>query len=270
MKLGLEGRAALVTGAGQGVGRRIAIELAEEGCAVAVNDINPARAEAVAGEIAATGARALACVTDITDEAQVQAMFTRAHAAFGTIAILVNNAGVPTASREAGATRPRFVDSTLADQHRQIDLNIHGTMHCCRAALPGMIEQRRGRIINVISEAGRIGEARLVAYSAAKAALLGFTMALAREHGRDCINVNAVALGAIAHEGITSGPLRPDATPETDERLAKMMGAYPIAKGLGRLGRPEDVAGLVAFLASDRAAFITGQSIGVSGGFHMQ
>ena len=172
--------------------------------------------------------------------------------------------------REPNAVRPKFFQSSLADQHAFVDLNVHGTLHCCRAALGAMVAKRRGRIINLISEAGRAGEARLAVYSAAKAAILGLTMALAREHGRDCINVNAVALGAVSHEGIVEGPLRVDATPAQDERLARMIEAYPIGKGLGRLGRPEDVAALVAFLASDRAQFITGQSIGVSGGFHMQ
>lgn len=270
MKLGLAGRVALVTGAGQGVGRRIAIELGEEGCAVAVNDLHRARAEAVAAEIRTSGARALACMADITDAAQVDRMCAEARDALGPISILVNNAGVPAAAREPGAKRPRFVDSDLQSQHRFVDLNVHGTLHCCRAALPDMIDQRWGRIINMISEAGRVGEARLAVYSGAKAAILGFTMALAREHGRDCINVNAVALGAISHEGILEGPLRPGAAPATDERLARMLEAYPLGKGLGRAGSPEDAAGLVAFLASDRAAYITGQSIGVSGGFHMQ
>ncbi len=99
--------------------------------------------------------------------------------------------------------------------------------------------------------------------------MLGFAKAIAQEHGRDCINVNVVALGAVSHEGIKEGALHPDATPENNERLARMLNAYPIGRGLQRLARPEDVSGMVCLLASDRAAYITGQSIGVSGGFVM-
>jgi NAD(P)-dependent dehydrogenase (short-subunit alcohol dehydrogenase family) len=107
-------------------------------------------------------------------------------------------------------------------------------------------------------------------YSGAKAAMLGFAKAIAREHGGDCINVNVIALGAVSHEGIREGALSPEATPENNERLGKMLNAYPVSRGLRRLARPEDVSGMVCLLASDRAAYITGQSIGISGGFVMQ
>ena len=126
-----------------------------------------------------------------------------------------------------------------------------------------------GRIVNIISEAGRIGEANMAVYSGAKAAIAGFGKALAREHGRHAITVNSIALGAVSHAGIKDGPLRVDATVENDERLPKMLNVYPIAKGVGRLSRPEDVSGVVAFLASDRALFVTGQTLGASGGFAM-
>jgi 2-hydroxycyclohexanecarboxyl-CoA dehydrogenase len=142
-------------------------------------------------------------------------------------------------------------------------------LHCCNRVLPAMRERRWGRIVSIMSEAGRAGEARLAVYSGAKAAMRGFTMAIAQEHGRDGITANTVALGAVSHEGITSGPLAPTAHPETDERLGKMLNAYPVARGLRRLCRPEDIAPMVCLLASDRAAWVTGQSIGVSGGFHM-
>ena len=131
------------------------------------------------------------------------------------------------------------------------------------------VERRHGKIVSIMSEAGRVGEAHLAVYSGAKAAILGFSKAIAQEHGRDCINVNVIALGAVSHEGIKDGALAPSSTPENNERLAKMLKAYPISRGLNRLARPEDVSGMVAFLASDRAAFITGQSIGVSGGYTM-
>jgi len=148
-------------------------------------------------------------------------------------------------------------------------VHVMGSWYCTRAVLPGMKARRWGKIVNIMSEAGRAGEARLAVYSGAKAAMLGFAKAIAQEHGRDCINVNTVALGAVSHEGIKAGPLSPAATPENDERLGKMLGAYPIARGLQRLSRPEDVAPMVCLLASDRAAYITGQSIGISGGYVM-
>jgi 3-oxoacyl-[acyl-carrier protein] reductase len=131
-----------------------------------------------------------------------------------------------------------------------------------------MIERKQGKVISIISEAGRTGEANLAVYSGAKAGILGFTKALAREVGRYCINVNCIAIGATAHEG-TKPVLNPDATPETDERLNKMLKLYPIGRGLGRIGRPYDAAYAVAFLASPKAAYITGQCLSVSGGFSM-
>jgi 2-hydroxycyclohexanecarboxyl-CoA dehydrogenase len=269
MDLNLEGRVALVTGGGQGVGRRIALQLAEEGCSVAVNDYFAERAEAVVAEIRAAGGRAFAAVADITDKAAIDRAIAEAVTALGPIDILVNNAGVTVERREKGGMAPTFLETGPDDWEKILALNIWGTLHCCHAVLPGMRERRWGRIVNIMSEAGRGGEARLAVYSGAKAALLGFAKAIAQEHGRDCINVNTVALGAVSHEGIRNGPLSPTATPETDERLARMLNAYPIARGLRRLSRPEDIAPIVCLLASDRAAYITGQSIGVSGGYYM-
>jgi 3-oxoacyl-[acyl-carrier protein] reductase len=269
MKLGLEGKVALVTGGGQGVGRRICLELAAEGVKVAVNDLVESRATAVAKEIGVSGGTAFPYVADITRWDQVDAMVKAIGAEIGSVDILVNNAGVTPERRAKGGVPPSFLEMPQEDWRKVIDLNVYGMMHCCRAVLPDMVRRKHGKIISIMSEAGRIGEARLAVYSGAKAAILGFSKALAREHGADSINVNVVALGATAHEGITSGALRLDATPETESRLGKMFGVYPIGKGLGRLGRPEDVSGMVAFLASERAAFITGQSVGVSGGYAM-
>jgi NAD(P)-dependent dehydrogenase (short-subunit alcohol dehydrogenase family) len=270
MELNLNNKVALVTGAGQGVGRRIAIELAAEGCKVLVNDLYEERARKVAGEICEAGGTAIGVGADITDLDQVRGMFKRMRDTLGTIDILVNNAGVPPMRRDAEGASPLFLETTLDEQAMMVNLNVHGTIYCCRESLTDMVARKSGKIINVISEAGRAGESRLAIYSAAKAAILGLTMALAREHGRDAINVNAIALGAVAHEGIKAGATSLDATPQNNERLAKMLKLYPVAVGLQRLGRPEDAAAAVAFLASDRAAFITGQSLGVSGGYHMQ
>lgn len=269
MDLNLRGRSAYITGAGQGVGRRIALQLAEEGCRVAVNDFFAERADAVVREIQANGGEAFAAPADITDKSQVDATLDAAAAAFGGLDILVNNAGVTVDRRAKGGMAPLFVDTAPVDWRQIIELNILGMLHCCHRVLPGMRERRWGRIVNIMSEAGRAGEARLAVYAGAKAAMLGFAKSIAQEHGRDGITVNTVALGAVSHEGIKAGPLAPDATPQTDERLAKMLNAYPVARGLQRLCRPDDIAPMVCLLASDRAAWVTGQSVGVSGGFHM-
>jgi 2-hydroxycyclohexanecarboxyl-CoA dehydrogenase len=269
MDLNLKGRTAFITGGGQGVGRRIALQLADEGCKVAVNDYFPERAEGVAAEIRAAGGQAHAAPADITDKPSIDAAIAGAVAALGPIDILVNNAGVTVERREKGGMAPLFLETQPEDWEKILALNVWGMLHCCYAVLPGMRERRWGKIVNIMSEAGRAGEARLAVYSGAKAAMLGFAKAIAQEHGRDCINVNTVALGAVSHEGIKKGPLSPEATPATDERLGKMLGAYPIARGLQRLSKPEDVAPIVCLLASDRAAYITGQSIGVSGGYYM-
>jgi 2-hydroxycyclohexanecarboxyl-CoA dehydrogenase len=269
LNLDLDGKVALVTGGGQGVGRGLCLALAAEGAHVVVNDLLAERAQTVAREIEEAGGRALAAPADITVESQVADMIETAVRTLGAVDILINNAGVLVEQRAAGGISPGFLEMPRGDWDKVLSLNILGMMHCCRAVLPGMKKRRWGKIVNIMSEAGRAGEARLAVYSAAKAAMLGFTKAIAQEHGRDCINVNAVALGAISHEGITRGARRPGATAATEERFEKVLSAYPIGRGLGRFAVPEDVVGIVCLLASDRAAYITGQSIGVSGGFVM-
>jgi len=270
MELNLKGRVALVTGGGQGVGRAICKELAAEGVKVIVNDLFAERAEAVAKEICDAGGDAVASPGDITKPDSVQALVAKGKETFGLIGILVNNAGVTPERRTKGGMPPLFIETPDREMHQTVELNVYGTMYCCRAVLPDMVAQKWGRVISIASEAGRIGEARLAAYSGAKAAIIGLTKALAKEHGRDRVTANVVVLGAVSHEGIAPGQATSaDATPENNERLAKMLNAYPSAKGLGRLSRPEDVSGVVAFLASDRAAFITGQHVGASGGYAM-
>ncbi|MBP0445348.1 SDR family NAD(P)-dependent oxidoreductase [Roseomonas sp. SSH11] len=270
MELKLKGKVALVTGGGQGVGRAICRELAAEGVKVIVNDLFPERAEQVAQEIREAGGEATAAPGDITRADSVNALAAKGREAFGPITILVNNAGVTPERRAKGGMPPTFIETPDREMHQTVELNVYGTMYCCRAVLPDMVAQKWGRIISIASEAGRVGEARLAAYSGAKAAIIGLTKALAKEHGRDRVTANVVVLGAVSHEGIAPNQATsPDATPENNERLAKMLNAYPSAKGLGRLSRPEDVSGVVTFLASDRAAFITGQHIGASGGYAM-
>jgi NAD(P)-dependent dehydrogenase (short-subunit alcohol dehydrogenase family) len=269
MDLNLKGKVALVTGGGQGVGRRICLDLAAEGAHVLVNDLVAERANAVAKEITEAGGQARAVVADITDEAAVDRMVADGTQAFGRVDILVNNAGIVPERREQGGVPPKFLQTDPTNWRKIVDLNVYGMLYCCKAVLPGMVAGGGGKIVSIMSEAGRVGEAHLAVYSGAKAAILGFSKAIAQEHGKDRINVNVVALGAVSHEGIKDGALAPSSTPENNERLAKMLKAYPLSRGLHRLCRPEDVSGMVAFLASDRAAFITGQSIGVSGGFTM-
>lgn len=152
-----------------------------------------------------------------------------------------------------------------------VALNVHGTMYCCREALQDMAPRRQGRIVSMVSEAGRMGEAGLAVYSGAKAAIVGFTMALAREYSpQGAITANCVALGAVVHEGIRSGPLQPVPAPEHAALRERIERAYPAARGMGRLATPEDVSGAVLYLASPLSAYVTGQTLGVSGGFHMQ
>jgi 2-hydroxycyclohexanecarboxyl-CoA dehydrogenase len=269
MDLGLKDKTAVVTGGGQGVGRAICKELAAEGVRVAVNDLVAARADKVVAEIVEAGGIALAVPADITDATQVEEMLSRANKELGPVTILVNNAGIIPERREKGGRTPRFLDQPIADWAKIVNLNLFGTMHCCRVALPSMVKEGGGSIINIISEAGRVGEANMAVYSGAKGAIAAFGKALAREHGRDRIIVNSVALGAVSHEGIKDGPLHIDATVENNELLGRVLALYPIGKGLGRLSRPDDVSAIVAFLASNRALFITGQTIGASGGFTM-
>jgi 2-hydroxycyclohexanecarboxyl-CoA dehydrogenase len=269
MDLDLKDKVALVTGAGRGVGRGVCLRLVAEGAKVVVNDINERRAERVVAELKERGGRALAGVADVTDLAQVRAMVEKTNELFGPVDILVNNAGVP--GRDPNAESPSsgwedFHTSNPASWSRVIDLNIYGTMNCTHAVLGPMVERSYGKIISVMSEAGRVGEAKLAAYSGAKAGILGFSKAIARELGKHCINVNVVALGAIDPNDSDYDKL-PD---EAKGRLDKLFKSYPIGRGLKRLSRPSDVADAIAFLASDRAQYITGQVLGLSGGFAMQ
>ena len=274
MDLKLAGKVALVTGGGRNVGRAVCLRLAEEGASVIVNDFYDDRAEAVAAEIRAAGGRALGVRADITQEDQVRRMVEDGARELGPIDVLVNNAGIPASGGAAAPTKPgeprraawvAFHESSPDHWKKTIELNVYGTMFCTHAVLPGMIERRSGKVVSVMSEAGRVGEARLAAYSGAKASILGFSKAVAREVGRYAINVNVVALGAVD----------PDGTPyaeRSEERRAfldKILRGYPIGQGLQRMSSPDDVADAVVFLSSNRARYITGQCLGLSGGFAM-
>jgi 2-hydroxycyclohexanecarboxyl-CoA dehydrogenase len=267
MDLQLTEKVVLVTGGGRGVGRGIGLRFAEEGAKVVVNDYHEQRAERVAAEIRERGGHALAVRADITDLAQVRAMVAKTVETFGPVDVLVNNAGVPT--RDPGAEIKGgwedFHNTDPSAWSTVINLNVYGTMNCTHTVLPAMVERQSGKVISVMSEAGRVGEAKLAAYSAAKAGIAGFSKAIARELGKFKINVNVVALGAVDAKELAYEQLEP----AVQERMQKLFKAYPIGRGLQRLSRASDVADAVAFLASDRAQYITGQVLGLSGGFAM-
>jgi 3-oxoacyl-[acyl-carrier protein] reductase len=258
----LEGRRALVTGAGQGVGRAIARALGRANGHVLVNDIVAERAAAVAQEVEAEGGQAAPAVFSVTDWEDVQAGV----AALGGVDILVNNAG--NAGAEGFQLR-RFVDTTPDEWGRYFGTNLFGVMHCTRAVLPGMIERGNGRVVTIISDAGRFGDINMAAYAAAKAGAAGFSRSIAREVGRHGITVNNIALGTIrppsADDGEGGTPETPETqeTPEAYERLKKMMRPYIIR----RRGEPEDIANLTTFLVSPLASWITGQTYPVNGGY---
>jgi len=248
VSIDLSGRSAIVTGGGRGIGRETALLLARAGAHLTIADLDAASAESVAAEARALGVHAIAVRTDVTSAADAQAMAQAALAAHGRIDILVNNA--------ARWTIKLFKDMTPQDYDNDIRVTLYGAIHCSRAVLDAMTAQKSGRIINLISDAGRIGEPYLTVYSAAKAGVGGFTKALAKEVARFNITVNGVA------PGTTNTPGAADfiATAGGEEKLAK---AYP----LRRLGQPMDIANAILFLSSDMSSYMTGQIFSVSGGY---
>jgi NAD(P)-dependent dehydrogenase (short-subunit alcohol dehydrogenase family) len=249
----LDGHRALVTGAGQGVGRAISQALARAGAEVVVNDFVAERAESVVKEICADGGSADPIAFDVTDYDAVQAAVSQ----LGGIDILINNAG--NAGTEGFNFGP-FAESEPADWDRYFGVNLFGVLHCTRAVLPTMIERQNGRVVTIVSDAGRWGEPYLGAYSAAKAGAAAFSRSLAREVGRDGITVNNVALGTIdSSDPETRLPM----SEEQAARHQKQLRLYIIR----RLGRPDDVAGLVTYLASPMSSWITGQTYPVNGGY---
>ncbi len=243
---GLKDTVALVTGAGRGMGRAIAERLAAEGAKVAVLDIDEATARATAEALGGAGIRA-----DVTDAASVRAAVADAERRLGPTTILVNNAGWDKAEP--------FVKSSEETWDKVLAINLKGPIRMTRAVLDGMIERRRGRIVTVSSDAGRVGTSGEAVYSAAKAGVIGFSKTLARELARYSINVNVVCPGQ------TNTQLLRDVAagnPKLTEALAR---AVPF----GRIGEPHEIAAAVAFLASDDAGFITGQTLSVSGGLTM-
>ena len=246
--MALSGRVALVTGASQGIGRTCALRLAKEGAAVAVAARNQEKLNELVNEITTAGGKAAAFALDVADEEQVKSAIKAAIAQFGKIDILVNNAGI---------TRDQLVmRMKRADWDAVLQTNLTSAYLCIQQVIGSMLKQRWGRIINITSIFGQMGQAGQANYAASKAGLIGLTMAIAREVGSRNITCNAVAPGFI-DTAMTAGL--------GDEFKQAAVKQIP----LGRVGSPEDVAGAVAFLASDEASYITGHVLNVNGGMLM-
>jgi len=242
----LSGKVAVVTGAGQGLGEAIAVRFAREGAAVMINDFNAETAARTAEQVRAAGARAAVMAGSVTDEALVKEMMERAVKELGGLGILVNNAGI---------TRDKLLrDLTVEDWDAVINLNLRSTFLCSKYATPHMVAARWGRVINMSSRA-HLGNKGQTNYSASKAGVIGFSRSLSMEVGKFGITVNCIAPGVIATPGVTS-------LPHYQSLVDRVAPTLPIP----RLGKPEDVAGVAAFLASNDAEYVTGETIHVSGG----
>jgi 2-hydroxycyclohexanecarboxyl-CoA dehydrogenase len=246
---GLTGRRALVTGAARGIGAAIARRLAAGGAAVAVLDVLAEEGAAVAAEV---GGVFLRC--DVADPASVRSAVADATSRLDGLDVVVSNAGVDVIGR--------FAESDPASWGRVIDVNLRGPLHLCHAALPALVRSGRGRLVLISSDAARVGSSGEAVYAACKAGLLALAKTLAREHARDAVTVNAVCPGP------TDTQLLHGLMGATDEGR-RVLEAVTRSIPLRRLAQPEDVAAAVAYLASDDAAYVTGQTLSVSGGLTM-
>ncbi|HEY4897833.1 MAG TPA: SDR family oxidoreductase [Solirubrobacteraceae bacterium] len=247
-------RAAIVTGAGRGIGRAIAIALAEDGRSVAVADLDLDSARQVAAEIEGAGALALAVALDVTEPASVATATATAAAALGPLEILVNNAGWDE-------LRP-FIDTDEQFWERVLDVNFKGALRMTHALLPGMLEGGFGRIVSIGSDAGRVGSSLESVYSGAKGGVIAFTKTIARESARRGVTANTVCPGP------TDTPMLAGIAAAGGDS-ERVIGAMVRAVPMRRLAQPEEIAAAVAFFASERAGFITGQTLSVSGGLTM-
>ena len=255
----LEGRVAVVTGAASGIGRACALRLAREGAAVAVADLNRAGSEETVGLIEAAGGRGLAHATDVADEAAVNDLLAKTRATLGPVDILHSNAA-DTRVEVLGADGD-LLSTDLAVWDQTMAVNLRGAVLACRAVLPDMLKVERGSIVITSSTSGMTGDLGRIAYGASKAALNSLTQNIATLYGKRGIRCNAVAPGLVVTEGAPDVSAR-DHGLEANDALSFALSHHLTP----RLGTPEDVAALVAFLASDEAGYITGQVIPVDGG----
>jgi 2-hydroxycyclohexanecarboxyl-CoA dehydrogenase len=244
----LDAKVTIVTGAGRGIGRGIVEKLAAEGAKVVVSDVDEESARETAGAI---GGESVGLRADVTSKESVEAMVEEVVDRFGRVDVLVNNAGWDKVEP--------FLKSNESDWERVIAINLYGTLHCCKAVLPVMVEQEYGKVVNIGSDAGRVGSSGEAVYSAAKGGIIAFTKTLAREMARYKINVNCIC----------PGPADTPLFAEIGEENPKLKEALQKAIPFRRLALPQDLANAVTFLASDEAGYITGQTLSVSGGLTM-
>jgi 3-oxoacyl-[acyl-carrier protein] reductase len=249
--LRLEGRVAIITGGGHGIGKAYARRLAEEGAKVVIAELDAAAGERVAAELNAAGFAATSVRTDVADQSSCEAMARHAAETFGKIDILVNNAAV---FATVPMSRVPFDEISIEEWDRLMDVNVRGTWLACRAVVPYMRKQRYGKIINISSDTALGGSPNRIHYVSSKAAIIGFTRVLASELGKDNICVNAVAPGSTLSEENPSA------------EIVKMRTAGAAGRALDRVQKPEDVVGTIAFFASPDSDFITGQLLAVNGG----
>jgi 2-hydroxycyclohexanecarboxyl-CoA dehydrogenase len=244
----LDDKVTIVTGAGRGIGHGIVEKLAAEGAKVVVSDVDEESARETAGAI---GGESVGLRADVTSKESVEAMVGEVMDRFGRVDVLVNNAGWDKVEP--------FLKSNESDWERIIAINLYGTLHCCKAVLPVMVEQEYGKVVNIGSDAGRVGSSGEAVYSAAKGGIIAFTKTLAREMARYKINVNCIC----------PGPADTPLFAEIGEENPKLKEALQKAIPFRRLALPQDLANAVTFLASDEAGYITGQTLSVSGGLTM-
>jgi len=244
----LKGKVALVTGGAQGIGKAVALMLARHGADVVVADVNLEKAAETAKEVEATGRGAMAVNVDVTRLSDVENMVESAIGRFGRIDILINNAGI--------ARDKLILRMTEEDWDAVLDVNLKGTFNCTKAVIKHMSKQRSGKIVNIASVVGEMGNAGQANYSASKAGVIGLTKTIAREFAQRGINVNAIAPGYI------QTPMTDVLPDKAKEELKRMI-------PMERLGQPEDVAYAVLFLVSDASNYVTGQVLNVNGGIYM-
>ena len=247
----LEGKIVIVTGAGQGIGRAIALGFAHEGANVVIDDLRDRDVERVAEEVRALGARALPVKADVSKEEDVNGMVRKAIDEFGGVDILVNNAACVHFEYK------HFQQTEVAEWDEQINVTFKGVLYCCKAVIPYMIDRGGGRVINITSEGAKIRNPKTSIYNACKAAVATFSQSIAGELARYGILVNCVAPGTIETEAFT--------LPWPERTRQRIIASVP----LRRIGEPEDIANMVVFLASDKARYITGQHFSVNGGMTM-